>query len=80
MGNAIMNRVGTFDLLVSTNPMIGTRAQISVRRTTGSHVKGAEHLDCVTPEAASYGELEAQVNLLKADLDSILRKAKQHFE
>ena len=75
-----MNRVGTFDLLVSTDPLIGTRAQISIRQTIGGHVRGAEHLDCVTPLAASFGELEAQVKLLKADLDSVLQKAKQHFE
>ena len=71
-----MNRVGVFDLLVSTDQLLGTRAWIWVRQSHGPNVKNAEHLDCITPEAASYSELEAQVKLLKADLDYLLQKAK----
>jgi hypothetical protein len=75
-----MSRIGVFELFVHLDPLLGTRAWIWVKRTSAPNVPGAEHLDTVIPQVASYGELKAQVELLKQDLDEVLRKAKQHFE
>jgi hypothetical protein len=74
-----MNRVGTFDLLVNDDDLLGTRAWIWIKQWSSPNLIGAEHLTTITSEAASFGELKAQVDLLKEDLDEVLRKARQHF-
>lgn len=69
------HRIGAFDLHVSDDNLLGRRAWIYIARSSR-----VDDLTTVGPEAASYGELKAQVKLLKADLDVLLRKAAQHFK
>lgn len=71
----VKNRVGEFDLRVHKNDMIGTR--ISIYLAQPSMI---DDLIIVGAEAASFGELKAQVDLLKADLDAVLEKSAQHFD
>jgi hypothetical protein len=69
------NRVGEFDLRVREDDMIGIR--ISIYLAQPSMI---DDLLIVGTEAASFGELKAQVDLLKADLDAILAKSAQYFD
>jgi hypothetical protein len=70
----VKNRVGRFDLHTRDSEMIGTRAWIYLAWSSE-----IDSLITVTNECASHGELKAQVELLKADLDALVQKAAQYF-
>jgi hypothetical protein len=74
-----MNRIGTFDLLVHNDPLLGTMAWIFLAQWGAPNLVKAKDTMTVTAQCVSFEELAGQVAALKADLDTVLQKARQHF-
>lgn len=53
------------------------RARVIVVHTTGGEGSG---LGAISPECVSYSELQGQIDRLKRELDSVLKKGRQQFD
>ncbi|MGD1036213.1 MAG: hypothetical protein ABR878_03270 [Roseiarcus sp.] len=73
------NRIGVFDLLIRKHELLGTTVDIYIARSDSVDDNGVV-LPTIGYEAASFAELKEVIDLLKADLDVLLEKAKQHFD